>query len=336
MARHPACFSRTRVTAEKTIFCKTFRVAIQFANRITLVALLTVVPVTVVLGPGCSKEKKAVAEIRDSFDAGEYRETVAFCRHAIRRGIDVPDVYLYHGKSLVLLNRDFEGFGKLDEAVGRDVTLAGPVALFLFDSGVDSFEKQRQTRAGARIQKAVEIDPSLDPGVYIYLVADQYYVAKDYSNAAAKYTNAVETYPDTAAAEKAYVNMAACYKELGMATRAQEALENLLDLYPHSRMATQARWDLVNILYDRGEKRFLSGHYEETIGIIAEVMTRTRNPGLRQKSRFLLGETYEAMGELDKAYEQYQKVIQRDRGASGRIVERAREKIAALREAGLY
>jgi tetratricopeptide (TPR) repeat protein len=65
-------------------------------------------------------------------------------------------------------------------------------------------------------------------------------------------------------------------------------------------------------------------------------MARTLNPGLQQQSRFLLGETYEAMGELDKAYEQYQKVIQRDRGASGRIVERAREKIAALREAGLY
>ena len=92
----------------------------------------------------------------------------------------------------------------------------------------------------------------------------------------------------------------------------------------------------VNILYDRGEKMFLTGNYEETISLMAEVMARTRNPGLRQKSRFLLGETYEAMGDLDEAYQQYQKVIQTDRGASGRIVERARAKIAALREAGLY
>jgi tetratricopeptide (TPR) repeat protein len=285
---------------------------------------------------GCSEEKRAVSEIRDSFEAGEYRETVAFCRHAVRRGIDAPEVYLYHGKSLVLLGRDFEAFGRLEAAVARDPMLAAPVGRFLLGEGERAFVSGRREQAAARFRRAVEIDPSLDPGVYIYLVGDHYYEEPDYGKAAAAYAKAVANYPDTTAAEPAYVNMAACYRNLGMQARAQAALETLLDLYPHSPAAAQARWDLVNILYERGEKKYLSGHYEETIGIVAEIMTRTRNPGLRQKSRFLLGETYEAMGELDRAYEYYQQVIQKDRGASGRIVERAREKIAALREAGLY
>lgn len=290
----------------------------------------------IALGVGCSREKKAVSEIRESFERGEYRETIAFCRHAVRQEIEAPEVYLYHGKALVLLDRDFEGFTKLDEAVRRDPLLAGEVAAFLRDEAVKSFDRGRRPQAAGRMQKAVEIDPSTDPGVYIYLVADSYFDARDYSRAAASYARAVEAFPDTSAAEMAYVNMAASYRELGMSSRAREALETLLDLYPHGSTATQARWDLVNILYDEAEKKYLTGQYEETIEIVAEIMTRSRNPGLRQKSRFLLGETYEAQGDLAKAYEQYQQVIDKDRGASGRIVERAKEKIAALREAGLF
>ena len=49
----------------------------------------------------------------------------------------------------------------------------------------------------------------------------------------------------------------------------------------------------------------------------------------------LLGETYEAQGEFDAAYRAYRTVLQEDSGASGRIVERARQKVDALREAGL-
>lgn len=307
------------------------RTAVVSAGRMAAIVLCLAV-----LGVGCSKEKQALAEIRKSFEAGEYKETVAFCRHAVRRGIDDPEVSLYHGKALIHLDRDFEGFGKLDDAVRRDPMLATEVAAFLKEGAERSFERRRRSQAAGRMQKAVEIDPSLDPGVYIYMVADRYFEARDYGGAAGVYSRAVELYPDTAAAEMAYVNMAACYRELGMPSKAQESLENLLDHYPGSEMATQARWDLVNILYEHGEKQFLAGHYEETITIVADIMARTNNPGLRQKSRFLLGETYEAMGDLEKAYEQYQQVIKKDRGASGRIVERAREKIAALREAGLY
>ena len=41
------------------------------------------------------------------------------------------------------------------------------------------------------------------------------------------------------------------------------------------------------------------------------------------------------MGDYAKAYEQYKTIIMEDRGASGRIVERARAKIEAFRDAGL-
>ena len=92
----------------------------------------------------------------------------------------------------------------------------------------------------------------------------------------------------------------------------------------------------VDFKQTEGEKQFVLGNYEETIEVINKLLVRTRNPGLSQKSRFLLGESYERLGEMEKAYEQYRRIIDTDRGASGRIVDRAKQKIAALREAGLY
>jgi tetratricopeptide (TPR) repeat protein len=168
------------------------------------------------------------------------------------------------------------------------------------------------------------------------MVADEYYAAKDYEMAAVFYTRAVTAYPDTAAAERAYFNMGESFAENGQPERARESLEKMLELNPQGQMARHARWTLVNLMYEQGEKQFLMGNYEEVVEIVNELLARTRNRGIVQKSRFLLGETYEAMGDFDLAYAQYQAIIEVDRGASGRIVERAKSKIAALREAGLH
>jgi TolA-binding protein len=124
--------------------------------------------------------------------------------------------------------------------------------------------------------------------------------------------------------------------DIGTPARARESLEKLLDRYPQGRFATQARWRLVNLLYEEGEKQFVMGNYQEAVAVINELLKRTDNPGMSQKSRFLMGESYERMGDFEQAYRQYKRIIDTDRGASGRIVERARQKIAALREAGLY
>jgi tetratricopeptide (TPR) repeat protein len=323
------------VTVRRTRFFGTARAAIQSAQRFTTVPLAAVAVATLVVA-GCSQEKKAISEIRAAYEASEYREAVALCRHAIRRGVDPAEVYYYYGVSLVSMDRDFEGFRQLEIAAEHDPTSARKIAQFLFENGEQTFQKRLRTKSARRIQKAVEIDPVLDLGRYAYLVADEYFATKDYENARRYYARAIEAHPDTSAAEGAYLNLAISCAETGAASRAREYLETLLDRYPRSALGTDARWRLVNLLYEEGEKQFVLGNYLETVEVIEELLTRTRNPGLKQKSRFLLGETYEALGEFDNAYQQYRKIIEGDRGASGRIVERAREKIAALREAGLY
>ncbi len=311
--------------------------AIQPAGRPTAAAIVFgAVVILLFTGGGCSREKKTIAEIQGAFEAEDYRETIAFCRHAIRKGITAPEVYYYYGAALVSVNRDFEGFRQLEEAVAIDPSLSSGTAMYLFESGERSFHKRQRSQAARRLQKAVEIDPALKLGPYLYMVADVYFGDNDYERAAQRYSEALAEIPDTAAAEQAYLNLASAYIELGTPVRAMESLEQMLEVFPDGHQVTQARWRLVNLMYEQGEKHFILGNYEEAVEAIADLLSLTRNPGMRQKSRFLLGETYERMGEFELAYREYREIIETDRGASGRIVERAKQKIAALREAGLY
>ena len=146
---------------------------------------------------------------------------------------------------------------------------------------------------------------------------------------------AVYEYPDTSAAEGAFFNMAQCYIALGDSTSAIASLERQIENFPRAPLAGQARLKLVNMIYKGARGEFERGNYETVIEQITDLLDRTRNVSLVQRARFLLGEAYERMEEYQQAYEQYKAVIREDRGASGRIVEKAREKINTLRDSGL-
>ena len=97
----------------------------------------------------------------------------------------------------------------------------------------------------------------------------------------------------------------------------------------------QAEWKLVNLLYERARSEFDRGNYEAAQDVLTDLLERTDNVSLVQRARFVLGESYERMGDYGEAYEQYKAIIREDLGASGRIVERARARIDAFRDAGL-
>lgn len=284
---------------------------------------------------GCSAEKRALAEIREAYARGEYEEAVALCRHAARRDRVTGEVLYLHGAALVELGRDFEGFRKLEEAARSDEAWAGEAAALLVARGRTDIAAGNRSRGARRLRESVEIRPGLDLGAQRYLVARNYFEDKDYAEAARHYDLAVREYPDTAGVEEALLDLAAAYAELGQRSNARETLAALLERPLEGRLRAEASWRLANLTYDEAEQQFVVGSYDAVPALVQEMLALTTNRGLEQKGRFLLGEAYEAMGEFSSAYEQYREVIRDDRGASGRIVERAKEKIAAMREAGL-
>jgi tetratricopeptide (TPR) repeat protein len=299
------------------------------------ISLLVMLLLSVVWQTGCSEESKSLSDIEEAYEGADYEETVALCKYAIRRQWDTPPVYFYYGASLVALGRDYEGFKRLEEAITKDLSLAPRAAALVYDAATADVARGDRRRAARRMQKAVEYDPSLDIGPYRFMVADVYFEQQNYGRAAPIYREAIAAYPDTSILETAYFNMATSYDEMGWNAQAREAYEELLELFPRGEYKTESAWRLYNLMYEHAEKQHVLGEYEEVVETLDALIERADNIGLLQKAHFLLGETYEAMTDYAGAYREYKAVIAVDRGASGRIVERAREKIAALQEAGL-
>jgi tetratricopeptide (TPR) repeat protein len=283
----------------------------------------------------CSKKKKSLASIQHSYSRNDFAETIVQCEHAIRNNIRSSEVYYYYGLSLLELGRDYESFRQFQEAVSLDSTTSPRIAARLVEKGREAIGGGESRRAADRLKRAAELDRGVRLGEFDFLVADAYFKDRSYSQAARFYASAVANYPDTAAAEQAFFNMSECHVALGDSAAAIEALERQVESFTRGALSSRARWKLVNLLYGRAGSEFARGNYETVVEQVNELLGRTENLTLIQRARFLLGEAYERLGEYREAYNQYKAIIQEDRGASGRVVQRARAKIDAFRDSGL-
>jgi tetratricopeptide (TPR) repeat protein len=285
---------------------------------------------------GCSGKSKILSEIREYYEAAEYQETIAHCKHALRRDIRDADVYYYYGLALVQLGREYEAYQQLDKAVKIKPALAKPVAETLLDTGRTAFQGNNLTRAGRRVRAAVKYHPSIDLSNLVFVAGDASYQEKDFENAASLLSRAIEAYPDSTAVKRALFRLGVSYERIGLAGEARQTFERFLKDFPRSEYKIEARWKLANLLYEQGEKELENGNFEQAAEIVAGIFKLTDNATLTQKGRFVRGQAFEGLGEFKKAYLEYRAIIDKDQGASGRIVQRAREKIAVLRETGLF
>jgi tetratricopeptide (TPR) repeat protein len=304
-------------------------------TRARLGSLLVLWSAAILLASGCSEKRKALGEIRASYAQKNYEETTLLCQRALRKNINDGEVYYYYGLSLIELGRDYEGFARFQDGVAVDSTMGPRVASHLLAKGRESLDRGDAKRASTRLRFAADLDAELALGTLKYLVAEAYFGEREFERAAAMYSKALAERPDTAAAEAAYFNLAECYVALGDSARALATLDRLVKRFPAGSQASEAQWKLVNLLYEHAASEFSRGNYEVVVEEIRTLLTRTTNVSLLQRARFLLGEAYERLEDYPSAYEQYKTIIDQDRGASGRIVERARQKINALRDSGL-
>lgn len=284
---------------------------------------------------GCSKRQRALGAIESEFAGGNYEEAIALCEREIRSDGADADVFRFLGLSLLAVDRDAEAVDWLRKAVGMNGAMAAGVSASLAAKAREALSLGRTGQAERRLRAALEIDPQLDAGPLEYLAADGLFEEKRWEDAARRYERALGENPDTTAAEKGYFNLAVCRAAAGDSASAIEVLEIQIAAFPRGALADRARWTLVNLLYERARGEFQRGSYERAAELAAGVVRRADAGPARQKARFLLGESYERMGRYASAYEQYQSLVREDRGASGRLVERARAKIRAIEDAGL-
>lgn len=280
---------------------------------------------------GCGRDGD-VREIRSAFEKGDYSEVVGLCRHALRGDDDRAIIRYYHGAGLVGMGRDHEGFAEFDRAVAEDEDLRADAAKFLWEQAL---LKPGTDVAARRMRRASQFDPSIDLGRYRFAVADVCMAERDYADAARLYEEAVTAYPDSSACEDAYARLAECWAELKEPEKARAAMETLVRKYPRGSLAGRAGARLDDISLDQAQAAYDAGDYAKSAELARALVEATANRSLQQKARFLLGESYEAAGDVAGAYAAYSEIIRSDRGDSGRVVERARARIEALQEAGL-
>jgi tetratricopeptide (TPR) repeat protein len=283
----------------------------------------------------CSKKEKAIGEIRQFFEAGEYDETIAHCRHTMRRDIRDADVYYYYGLALLGLGRDYEAWQQLDSAVEMNKVLAKKIAADIFAAAESDFLAGRNHRAGRRFKAAITYDPAIELGAYQFITGDVFYEEKEYETAIDMYQAAVSEFADSSLVERTLYRLAIAYQAAGAEDSSRASLKKLLEDYPRGEYATEVGWRLANLLFNKAERELANGNFEAVIEVTDELLELTENTSLAQKGRFVRGEAYEGLGEFKKAYNEYRAVIRQDRGASGSIVQRAEAKMAVLREAGL-
>lgn len=281
--------------------------------------------------PACG-ERGVVGEMHRAFDDGDYAEVVALGRHALRSDSSVAGVHLYYGMALVARGRLHEGFVAIDRSVALAPETAQRASEFLLELDRD---KPLNASTARTLAKASELDPALDIGKKRFAVGELYFTERRYPDAARVYEEAVRLYPDTAACETALANLSECYAHLGRPAEARETMEILVKRYPRGSYAREAWVRLDDVSYAEAQKALDAGELEKAAEIASDLVERTKNRSLQQKGRFVLGETYERMGESGRAYATYREIIENDRGDSGNVVERARARIEALQEAGL-
>lgn len=281
---------------------------------------------------GCGT-RGPVADIRHAYEKGDYSEAVTLARHAIRSGKVSADVHYYYGMALIARGRDSEGFAEVDTAVAANPGLKQGAAEALRDfSAREGVGREESAR---RLRKAHELDESVDLERRRFSVADTYFQDRDFQRAALLYEEAVTKYSDAPECERAYARLSECYHALGDEEKARAAMETLVKRYPRGGAGQGAAANLNEMIYQDAQHRLDAGEFDEAITAARDVVAKADNRSLQQKARFLLGQAYEGKGDRAAAYEAYRDVIRNDRGDSGQIVERARDRVEALQEAGI-
>ena len=297
--------------------------------------MLVFAAVVLCAAAGCAERRKDLGAVREAYAEGKYEEALSLCERSIRKGTADGGIYYYSGMSLLAMEKDAEAVARFREALRSDSALSDDIAGALLAKARESLDQGTIPRATLLARAAVGIDRAAPAGALGYLVAFSYFEERNWPEAALWYEGAIAAYPDAEAVEAGLFNLAASRAAMGDSTAAIEALEKLLGRFPRGGLADRAVWTLTSLLYGRARSEFERGDYDSALRTAERVAAASPDDTMTRKAMFLIGESYERMGEFGKAYDQYEAIAKEDRGAPGGIAERARAKMRGLRDAGL-
>jgi tetratricopeptide (TPR) repeat protein len=288
--------------------------------------------VLLMLTSGYSCGRKSVLEkAAEEYEKGRYREAIFIVRHHFRRGGErQPELLLLVGKAWLRLGSEAEAEDAFAECFSRDSTLAPEISLY-FKKEAEKNLQAGLTLKGKRFMRlALSYDRTIDFGVYDAMAGEILLDRKDYAGAVTYLERYFEEHADSAGAAEVMLSIGSAYEEIGKTEQAVEVYRRFLDRYTESRFRTTVTWKLENLLYRMAEELAAEERLEEAEGILGELAGTASARLVREKANFLLGEISEQKGDRTAALRYYREVVNLNLGSSGRLIEKAKERIEEL------
>jgi tetratricopeptide (TPR) repeat protein len=284
------------------------------------------------LAAGESCEKKSVLEeVEREYAKGNYREAVFIARHHFRRvGGRTPDLLFVTGKAMLRLGNEADASDCFAEAYSIDSTWAPRIADELQGEALSSFDQGLTARGRRFVLQAVGYRDDIDFGEYDAVAGTLLLERRDFDGAIRYLGRYLAEHPDTAGTAAVMLDLGSAYEGKGETLRAIELYTDFRERYPKSRLRSTATYRLESLLLESGEEMLTGGEHEEARRILEQLATGGDNPLVREKANFLLGEIAEADLDRERALHYYWEVVNLNLGSSGRLVERAKERIERL------
>ncbi len=277
------------------------------------------------------EEKPILEKVSGEYEKGNYSESVFLARHYFRKGGERdPELLFIVGRSLLKLGSEAEAGDSFAEICGIDSTWAPRIAELYRAEAIDNFDNGQESKGKRFILRAAEYESRPDFDRYNDVAGEILLERKDFDGAIWYFSRYLRAHPDSAGAAGVMIELGSAYEGRGDKLNAIELYKRFQDRYPRSRLVPTVEWKLENLLLNSGAELYSGGEIEKAETMLLELAGSAGNPLVREKVNFLLAEIYESRDDKDKAVDYYSRVVHMNLGSSGRLVEKAKERIGEL------
>lgn len=280
---------------------------------------------------GSCDRKSVLEQVEEEYAKENYREAVFIARHHMRRGGErTPELLFATGRSMLRLGNEADAADCFAETYSIDSTWASRIAEELRQEALSSFAQGLEARGRRFILRAIGYSGEIDFGEHDAVAGSLLLERRDFDGAIRYLASYLAGHPDTAGTAAVMLELGEAYEGSGQTLRAIELYTSFGERFPKSRMRSTATYRLETLLLESGEEMITGGAHDEARRILERLAAGGDNPLVREKANFLLGEIAEAEGDTERALRHYWEVVHLNPGSSGRLVERAKERIEYL------
>lgn len=275
--------------------------------------------------------KGVLEKATEEYEKGRYREAVFVIRHHFRRGGGRhPELLFLAGKAWLKLGSEAEAEDAFAEAFSKDSTFAEQISVYFTEEADRSIRSGLALKGERFMRQALTYDRNIDFDSYNAMAGEIMMDRKDFESAAHYFERYLDSYPDSSGAADVMLNLGSAYEEMGETEAAIENYRRFHDRYPLSRLKTTVIWKLENLLFRMAEESLEEGKLDEAKLALEDLASGASARLAREKANFLLGEIAEQTGDRKAALRYYREVVNLNLGESGRLLEKAKERIEQL------